>query len=142
MGDDDIHEVSPLLVNFGKTRVHFNQEGEAPVRKTSLKRETPPYAGYHAERFYFKDNEMFKRLLQIYNEQQKVQDEVSTTKQSLGPLECAGRVKVTMQMCSRCGDAGKDSSRYDRYYVYKDEVAQARTILCKGCVGAEVKKLS
>ena len=161
MGDEDSHEISPLLVNFGKVRVTFSEDGTLE-RKTSVKKENKPYTGKHAERFYIKDKEKFESLLQLYNEQQQrkrndaspnknqdvsknsadVTDQRLTDRLMLGPLVSVGKVRVSMQMCSRCGDAGKSASSYDHYFVYQDEVAKTRTILCKGCVGAKLRKLS
>ena len=156
MGDEDSHEISPLLVNFGKVRVTFSEDGTLE-RKTSVKKENKPYTGKHAERFYIKDKEKFESLLQLYNEQQQRKRNDASPKKSqdvsnnsadvadrlmLGPLVSVGKVRVSMQMCSRCGDAGKSASSYDHYFVYQDEVAKTRTILCKGCVGVKLRKLS
>ena len=140
-------ELSPLLLSFGKNRVKFKKA--KLKRKKSSRKAREKYAGHHRHRYYFKDRICFNDLLILHNQDATRGSGVFTRKSlrlsyeektlQFGPMICVGTVKVSMRMCTRCGDSGKNVSCVDRYYVYKNEIAQNRTVLCEGCVGAKLK---
>ena len=81
-------------------------------------------------RYYFNDSSIFDNLLRNYNTEGALKD---------GPLHCVGYVNVSMRMCSLCGDFGKRKRAKDRYYIFINERAHLRTILCHGCLGYKIR---
>nr|XP_047141922.1 uncharacterized protein LOC100200907 [Hydra vulgaris]XP_047141923.1 uncharacterized protein LOC100200907 [Hydra vulgaris]XP_047141924.1 uncharacterized protein LOC100200907 [Hydra vulgaris] len=49
-------------------------------------------------------------------------------------FECKGDLSVTLRMCTKCRDLGKDNTKTDQYYINTPEVARERTILCYACM--------
>ena len=136
------HEVSPLLLNFGHARIDFHdpEQKRSSFRRSSKEEiDSNIVIDVNAQRFYYKNQEAFNRLLNIYNNTKtKKLDKSDSTGRS---FECAGKVNVIMKMCTRCRDAGKKRSSKDKYYIDKSEVAQSRTILCRGCIGSDLRKI-
>ena len=129
----DSAEISPLLLEFSEATAAINKNSQK--RRRSLRRKTSEsrYDKDKVGRYYFADLEKFHELLSTYNQKEESIER--------GPFECMGKVNVTMRMCSVCGDAGKDRTKKDKYYVKKLEVAQVRTILCHGCLGERLRKM-
>ena len=173
-GHGETHEISPLLTNFGKTRVNFDEIEE--VIKHTNRKGRDIYTGNHADRFYYKDEETFENLLELYNSEQRklwenkeneknitktddedqnigengerkfpwiplISSEVPDIHGPTGPLQFVGKVNCCMRMCIRCGDAGKKMFQKESYYMNREERAQVRTVLCRGCLGAELRSL-
>ena len=59
-----------------------------------------------------------------------------------GPLELIACANVSAKMCSGCGDGGKVMGSMNTYYMYANEMAQARTILCHECVATILQEFA
>ena len=131
---NDSTEVLHLLESMKPMTINRKRRNSKSFREPLGRKANEQCAnfGQNKNRFYYENVQEFKRLLKLLN--QRNVDNVN------GPLKCAGSVNTAMRMCVKCGDLDKKEMKTDKYYIYSEEIAQSRTVLCHGCVGAKLKE--
>ena len=103
------------------------------------------YNDSRVHRHYFQEENELEMLLETFGREMVSlpEDDASIEgpkQRALSRFKYVGKVNVTLQMCSRCRDAGKPFMK-DIYYIDKEEMAKSRTILCVGCLGSYLVRI-
>ena len=126
-----VHNLSVDYTGYSKRRRSSNRLSGLVNNDNSVQEKV-------IKRYYYRDIEIFKNVLKLYNNGLLPRTTNSHCEVSgKRCFKCVGYVNRRLRLCSLCFDINKeaDDNKEELYFIDCKQISKERTVLCFGCLG-------